>query len=547
MGKISGNTNFLNNTQKKRLEKLFKRRIPANQFIPFSIANTISKVSREIYKQIGVVFDRKGVVQYIIIGNDREILWPTFYEFHLNRFKLRGITAIHTHLHNKGLDFDDLTDLAYLRLDFICSINVNEIGNPEKIDIARLSVKNGKVETNVIFKGNLNNLNIIYHDEILKLENSLTETIGKNVDKTGENVFLVNVGMKSKNILQEEMDELIELSKAAKYNIVGTMIQRINKINPSLVLGKGKFKELVIKTIESNASKIIFYQDLTPAQAKFIADFVDIEVIDRTILILNIFARRAFTKEGKLKVELARLKYLLPRVVDKAGALSRIRGGIGIKGPGETVAEVERRRIKNRIKTIENDLKNSEKRRDILRRRREKQSVPVVSIIGYTNAGKSTLLNTLTKGDLFVENLVFATLETFSRKLFLDYDHELIVTDTVGFIKNLPKDLLDAFKSTLEELKFSDLLIHVVDISDENFTFNMETVETILENIGAEDIPQILVFNKIDKVEQEITNIIAQRYNGIPICAKDKNQVKPLIDYLKYFFQVNGKNKVENE
>ncbi len=537
MAQIIGNTKFLNPFQKKKLTNLFKRKIPHNQLFSLTLLNTISKISREIFKQIGVVIDRKGNLQYIIIGNEREILWPTFYEFHLNRFNLRGISALHTHLHSKGLDYDDITDLAYLRLDFICSITVSDNGLPENIEISRIDIVNGKNSNKIVYSGSVKNLNIDFFNEISLLENEILKFSGIVKSTDNDNVLLVNAGKKSKYLLEEEMQELINLAKAANYNVVDHVIQRINKINPSLILGKGKFKELIIKSLEKNARKIIFYHDLTPAQAKFIASFADIEVIDRTTLILNIFARRAFSREGKLKVELAKLKYLLPRVADKAEALSRIRGGIGLKGPGETIAEVERRRIKNRIKTIEKELSKISTKRDILRRRRAKQNIPVASIIGYTNAGKSTLLNSLTKSDIFVENLFFATLDTFSRRFFLENNREIIITDTVGFIKNLPKTLLDAFKSTLEELAYSNLLIHLVDISDENFAANIDVVENILKDIGAENVPQVLVFNKIDKVEKDIVENINNRYNAISISAKDRSSLAPLVSYLKHFFR----------
>ena len=417
MAKIIGNTKFLNKNQTKRLETLFKRKIPSNQFFTLNLLNTLCKISREIYKQIGTVIDRRGNIQYFIIGNEREILWPTFYEFRLNRYSLRGITAFHTHLHQGAIDYDDLTDLAYLRLDFMGMIHTEENGNPGKIDIARISPNKGKNYTKIIYSGNILQFNLNFTEEIEKLEFNLKKVeIAPKTKK--EKVLLVVASHKPKFALEEEMKELESLSKAADYYVVDKIIQKINKINPSLVLGKGKFKELIIKSIAQKADKIIFYNDLTPAQAKFIANFADIEVIDRSTLILNIFGRRALTKEGKLKVELAKLKYLLPRISDKAEALSRIRGGIGLRGPGETAAEVEKRRIKDRIKNIENELKIITKRRNLLRARREKNEIPVISIIGYTNAGKSTLLNTLTKSEVFVENLYFATLDTLAEKCF---------------------------------------------------------------------------------------------------------------------------------
>jgi GTP-binding protein HflX len=534
MGKLLGNTKFLKKNQIKKLESLFNRKIPSHQFFTLNCLKVICKISREIYKQIGVVSDRNGNLQYIVIGEEKEILWPTFYEFHLNRYNLRGITVFHTHLHNHGIDNDDLTDLAYLRLDFMGVIISKDDGSAGNVDLAKIVQNNASISSETIYSGSVSNFNLNYHDEIYKLENSLKQ-FSHVIDKNKKKVILVVASNKPRFLLEEEMEELSELAKAADFSVADKIIQRINKVNPSLVLGKGKFKELIIGSLFKNVQKIIFYDNLTPAQAKYIAGFTDIEVIDRTTLILNIFARRALSKEGKLKVELAKLKYLLPRVAGKAEALSRIRGGIGLKGPGETASEVEKRRIKDRIKRIEKELSEFAKRSNLQRKRREKNRIPVVSIIGYTNAGKSTLINALTGGELFVENLLFATLDTYSRKLYLSENRSIIVTDTVGFIRNLPKELFDAFRTTIEELKYSDLLIHVVDISHENFPEHIETVKQILYSIEADTIPSVIVFNKTDKIDFSHKDI-TERYNALAISAKDSATLKPLIEYLKNFF-----------
>jgi len=543
MGKIIGNIKFLDKEREDKLQNIIKRGVSAQSFLPFSLINTVSKISRDIYKQIGLIIDRKGNIQYIVIGNEREILWPTLYQFHLNRSNLRGVMAIHTHLHNHGIDNEDFTDLAYLRLDMIGVINVSDSGEPALVEFATIKIEDGKFKSKVIYSGSLTNLNIDYKSEVENLEYSINQNkINQNNFNSNEKVLLVNASKSSKYLLTEEIEELNELAKAADYKVVDTVIQRINRVDSSFLIGKGKLKELIIRSIEKGADKIIFYSDLTPVQAKNIASFVDIEVIDRTTLILNIFAKRAFSKDGKLKVELAKLKYLLPRVVDKAEALSRIRGGIGIKGPGEKIADVERRRIRDRIKGIENELKSFEKMREIRRRRRLRNSIPLVSIVGYTNSGKSTLLNTITNSELFVENLYFATLDAFSRRFRISPNIEIVLNDTVGFIKNLPKDILGAFKSTLEELNYSDLLIHLVDLSDENFQSYIEEVDKILTDIGASQIEQILVFNKIDKLDKDIYEELSNRHQGIFISAKDFKSTKPLIDYLNYFFTHKAKD-----
>ena len=529
---ITGNVKYLNKNHIKRLEKLKKRRIPTYQFVSQSVVNTISKISYEISKQIGIIVDRSGRIRMIVIGDEREILWPTMLEFRLNRYKFREVRAIHTHLHNEGLGIDDLTDMAYLRLDAIGVVNIDESGNPAKIEIATYNFKDNQMQPEIFFKGKLGEENFDIIEKINKIENKVKVDIFKDRDR----VLLVNAGTKkSKEILMEELDELEHLAKSAGYNVVEKIVQRVNKINPSFVLGQGKFKELIITSLNKNIDKIIFYNNLTPAQAKQIAKTTDVEVIDRSVLILNIFAKRALSKEGKLKVEYAKLRYLLPRVADKQEALSRIRGGIGLKGPGEKKAEVERRKIKERIKHIENELKKISQNRDIQRKNIVKNKIPVVSIVGYTNAGKSTLLNTLTGSNVLVENLLFATLDTYKRRFHLGNGKDIIITDTVGFIKNLPQDLFDAFKSTLEELKFSDLIVHLVDISDSNFGEHINTVEEILSEIGAGEVEKILVFNKIDKVDDFVVKNICNRYNALGISAKNKRTLNRLIEKIKYF------------
>ncbi len=536
---ITGNVKYLDKTHIKRLEKLQKRRIPSYQLISTTVANTISKISREISKQIGIIIDRNGKIRMFVIGDEREILWPTMLEFRLNRYRLREVRAIHTHLHNEGLGIDDLTDMAYLRLDSMSVLKVNDIGEPIECEIATYSIKNSQINPEIFFKGKLSEINFDLNEKILEIENQISLNYLKKTKSENLRTLLVNVGVKKgKNILMEELDELEHLAKSANYEVVDKIVQRVNKINPSYVLGQGKFKELIINSLNKNIDKIIFYNELTPAQAKQIAKTVDVEVIDRTILILNIFARRALSKEGKLKVEYAKLKYLLPRVSDKQEALSRIRGGIGLKGPGETKAEVERRKIKQRISHIENELKKISKTREIQRRNISKNKIPVVSIVGYTNAGKSTLLNALSGANVFVENLLFATLDTFKRRIRLPNGKYIILTDTVGFIKNLPTDLYDAFKSTLEELKYSNLIIHLVDLNDPNFNFHIKVVDNILQDIGVNNIEKILVFNKIDKIEDFIVKNICERYNALGISAKNKINLDKLLNKINYFLDI---------
>jgi GTP-binding protein HflX len=273
-----------------------------------------------------------------------------------------------------------------------------------------------------------------------------------------------------------------------------------------------------------------------------IADLTELRVIDRTQLILDIFAQRAHTREGKLKVELAQMKYLLPRLTAKDSGLSRLTGGIGGRGPGETKLEVDRRKVRDRIHRLGRELEGINKSRDVRRGQRQKNQLPVISIVGYTNVGKSTLLNALTKSQVYVENKLFATLDPTTRRLRFPREREAIITDTVGFLRDLPKDLMDAFRATLEELRDADLLLHVIDISHPRFEDQMGAVEKILEDLGLKQIPLLRVFNKADRVDPETARRLCQAFDAVCISALNPGTFPPLIEKMERVFsrQKNG-------
>ena len=274
---------------------------------------------------------------------------------------------------------------------------------------------------------------------------------------------------------------------------------------------------------------MIFDNNLTPTQAAAIADFAEVRVIDRTQLILDIFAQRAKTQDGKVQVELAQLRYLLPRLSGKNTALSRLAGGIGGRGPGETKLEIDRRRVRDRIHALEKRLNSLSRARNQRRARRLQAGLPILSIIGYTNAGKSTLLNALTNSHVRVEDKLFATLDTASRRLRFPRERDVVITDTVGFIRDLPPDLIGAFRATLDELKDADLLIHLVDISHPRFEEQIESVRKLLEELELTHIPRLLVFNKQDRMEQSLVKNVSDRWGGISISAIDRSTSYPLL------------------
>jgi GTP-binding protein HflX len=281
--------------------------------------------------------------------------------------------------------------------------------------------------------------------------------------------------------------------------------------------------------MDKGATLLIFDQNLSPSQIRSIAEATELKVIDRTQLILDIFARRAHSRDGKVQVELAQLKYMLPRLMGKGTAMSRLMGGIGGRGPGETKLEADRRRIREKLSRLERELTVLSEARKQRRQRRVTADLPIISIVGYTNAGKSTLLNSLTNSGTFVEDKMFATLDTASRRLRFPREREVIITDTVGFIRDLPKDLMAAFKSTLEELEDADLLIHLVDISNTRFEQQIEAVEAILKELKIEGKPKMIVFNKADLIAPDTAENIAARYDSISVSALDQNTLRPLL------------------
>nr|WP_256961570.1 GTPase HflX [Thermoanaerobacterium thermosaccharolyticum] len=326
------------------------------------------------------------------------------------------------------------------------------------------------------------------------------------IDDSREKAVLVGVIINDDD--NESMDELKELAETAGAEVVGIMTQSRSSVDRNSYIGKGKLSELKQFVDNMDIDLVIINDELSGSQIKNIEDIVNQKVIDRTSLILDIFAKRAKSAEGMLQVELAQLKYRLPRLQGLGNDLSRLGGGIGTRGPGETKLETDRRYIRERIKAIEGKLEDLKKHRELLRGRRRKNEIPVVAIVGYTNAGKSTLMNALTDSSVYVEDKLFATLDPTARKLDLPSGREAILIDTVGFIRKLPHDLVEAFKSTLEESKYADVLLHVIDITSKDIKHKIEVVENVLRDLEAIDKPIINVYNKSDLLEQMPVNKI---------------------------------------
>ncbi|MCR4287990.1 MAG: GTPase HflX, partial [Deltaproteobacteria bacterium] len=326
----------------------------------------------------------------------------------------------------------------------------------------------------------------------------------------------------------DSLEELKALAVTSDVAVLDMVIQRPAQLNPKYLMGTGKIKELIIKALQNEATLLIFDQELTPTQTRELGEITELKVIDRTQLILDIFARRAHSRDGKVQVELAQLKYLLSKLTGKGTALSRLTGGIGGRGPGETKLEVDRRRVQDRITRLEKELATLSRGRYERRKKRGFSNMPIVSIVGYANAGKSTLLNALTKSSTLVEDKLFATLDTASRRLRFPREREAVITDTVGFIRRMPEDLFKAFRSTLEEMEDADLLLHLVDVSAPKFEDRIKEVEKVLSELKLDSIPALMVFNKADKADPVVAKNLAQRQGAVLVSAIDPSTLLPL-------------------
>jgi GTP-binding protein HflX len=549
MKKVWGNARGLKSAQLKRLENLYRRRVSPEFLITPELARDIGLLSHEIQRQIGLLINRSGKVAYVLVGDAQGIFIPELSEYRANPGRLRGVRCIHTHLKAAPLNQDDLTDLALLRLDAMAAISLNEEGYPRKIHWAHILPGQDLQQAPYQVREDLlpHQLSIGCLDLILALEHEMTTAGVRTQAATGiERALLFSVTSAPRKIAVDSLEELKELCRSANIEVVDTILQLRKQIDARTLMGQGKLKELAIQTSQLGVSLLIFDQDLNPSQIKTITDQIETKVIDRTQLILDIFAQRARSREGKLQVELAQLKYLLPRLVTKNTAMSRLTGGIGGRGPGETKLEINRRRVRDRINQLEKSLLEVQKHRKQQRQKREQKGVPIISIIGYTNAGKSTLLNTLTHSDVMAESRLFATLDPSSRRLRFPKDVEVLITDTVGFIRNLPKDLMTAFRATLEELESADLLLHVIDVSNSRHLEQIQAVEKILNELELNHIPQVRALNKMDLVSETDLSLWSQRLNGIPICARNRATLLPLIDKMAAIINDVDNSSVRN-
>lgn len=486
-------------------------------------------------RQIGLILDRRGEVVYVIIGNDREIVIPELSDYRLGRQRLRGVRCLHTHLKDMPLTQDDLTDLAILRLDLMATIGVLSNGLPGHFYQAHLLPPNSEGKAWVVLPSCLTHeLSLDFRQFIMDLEDELAAKQGAvDIHDSRERAILVSISNEGRIEQEDSMEELKELARSANVMMLDTVLQRPKHLHSRYLMGAGKLKELIIKANQLGATLLIFDQNLSPARVKAITDVTDLKVIDRTQLILDIFARRANSRDGKVQVELAQLKYRLPRLSERSTALSRLTGGIGGRGPGETRLEEDRRRTQQRILRLEAELAHLARSHRERRNKRLQAGIPIISIVGYTNAGKSTLLNALTHSKILTDNLLFATLDTTTRRLRFPREREVIITDTVGFLRALPEDLMGAFRPTLDELQDAHALLHVVDISNPHFEEQITAVDRTLGFLGLDRKPRILVFNKEDRMNPTMMKDLCRRYNAVSISAIHLETLPKFVSHLE--------------
>lgn len=524
-----------------------------------------------------MLVNRSGQVESVIVGDASKITLPDVGRLRAAAGRFRGLRLLHTHLRAESLTRDDLVDLSRLRLDLVAALLVQPDGSLGPVHWAHLLPENPMGEMwreygPVPFHRWAEEENFVALMRSLEEEFARISRLRPVVAKDGRAVLVHVSDKRHASHVEDSMRELRELARTAGVEVADEVVQVREQIDPRYVLGKGKLEEVVLRAMQRDAEVLIFDRNLAPAQAASIAALTDLKVLDRTQLILDIFAQRAESRDGKLQVELAQLKYMLPRLGMKDDSLSRLTGGIGGRGPGETKLEIAGRRARDRIAHLEGQLEELGKQRRQRRGRRAKSGTPTVALVGYTNAGKSTLLNALTGAGVLAEDKLFATLDPRSRRLDLRaalgnrdegvrFHHdtrsqlpegdetmagepsapsvaqparEVIVTDTVGFIRELPKDLVAAFKATFEEAADADLLLHVVDASDPRYEDHIETTEKLIEELGLGDVPRLLVFNKSDAAPPGVAQALARASDGVAVSAVQPTSLRVLLTRIEH-------------
>ncbi len=519
--KLFGNTRGLAPSELRKLERLYSRRLDAREMVSRDVAREICQLASQLRRRIGLIISREGDIEVVCVGSKEILYIPDLGRYRLGKGRLRRLRLVFSDLSSgpqAEIPHDIYTDLEKLRLDMVVSVKL--VNARCLLSYAHLipghEVTEPSVKTEEVADIGKLRLNLSHFMSELEQELSLSDSAVAVDGRT--RAILVGVYGKKRQAAASSMEELEDLARTAGIHVLDRIIQRRDP-DPRTLLGKGKLEEVVLRSLRLGAEMIVFDCELRPSQWRAITNSTELKVIDRSMLILDIFAQRAQSSDGRLQVELAQLKYNLPRLVEKDAGLSRLTGGIGGRGPGETKLEVGRRRIRDRISDLEKRIVRLSGERQLRRSRRQEQQLPLVAILGYTNVGKSTLFNALTGSNVVVENKLFATLDPANRRLHvaglqagIHSQDCLVLSDTVGFIRDLPEELKTAFRATLEELYDARLLVHVVDGSDAECREQFESVRSILREMGLADIPELVVINKIDRLSPESAQALQRSF-----------------------------------
>lgn len=576
MKEVFGDTRQLRPAEKNALEKLSKRRSAASELIDLELAKRTAKLADSLGKQIGLIIGRDGRVVEVVLGGKDRIYLPDLGRFRVDAVRLRRLRLIvflpepekylqdfkpqelifqteaskrprgrrksfaskAATVQSPEIAADLLTDLEKLRLDTVAVIAANSGGSLGSFSLAYLypgekESHQGSRAIRFYHGASLSDLRLDFQPFIAELDLAFTRTRESGFDTSEDAAVLVGAYTGKLSDAESSMEELQELARTAGLEVRDTVFQRRRTLDPKTVIGKGKVEDVMLQCLDLGADLLVFDRELSPGQLRSITNLTDLRVIDRSMLILDIFAQRAKSSEGRLQVELAQLKYSLPRLTERDSGLSRLTGGIGGRGPGETKLEIGRRRARDRIADLEKRIEKVSKQRELRRERRQSRGVPVVAIVGYTNAGKSTLLNALTKGNVLAESKLFATLDTASKRMRFPNEKEVIFVDTVGFIRELPKELVNAFRATLEEVTEADVLLHVVDSSNPDYESQIEVVENTLESLGVAEKPRVLVLNKVDRLNPLERSTLMRTSEGLPISAVSREGFPEIIRALQ--------------
>lgn len=505
MPEIHGNTEGIRKTVLDELTTLYDVQLEPGQFMPQDLLQSLCGYSASMNREIAVYITRFGEVADVLIGRADSIDLPDL-RLRRGERRLSMVRCVHTHPRAPGeLSDVDVSALLSMRFDAMCAVGVSEDGRPTSVQCAFLDAESeGHVRRTELISAR----RLPQEEWLAEIERTDAAYRAANpATRTGRERAVL-VGIES----EESLDELEELAKTAGAETVLRVLQKRPKPDPVFCVGKGKAEELSLRCQAAQADVVIFDEELSGVMQKNLEETLRLKVVDRTALILDIFAARASTREGKLQVEMAQLRYRSQRLLGQGLVLSRLAGGIGTRGPGESKLEVNRRRIRERLTDLERELEQIERQRGLRRQSREKNGVPIVALVGYTNAGKSTLFNRLTGADVYVENQLFATLDSVSRPIELPHGGKALLVDTVGFIRKLPHELVKAFRATLEEARLADVLIMVLDGADAQMEGRRRTVEEVLDSLGATEAPRVEAVNKCDLIAPEAQSLPGALY-----------------------------------